>query len=143
MSAQWAKSSTHPSLLQGRSRKNPYNWSSITRYNMVLILDDNSEIGAHVRDISVIWLLDREQSQIVFVPPKRPIFLHAFAICPELPFNIGRYMIINFVLSRSMQYMSNEIKFPNGKKVLGKNLWKPCHFFFFMSYLLDPRFLIQ
>ena len=56
--------------------------------SMVLILDGNSLIGAHVviRPVQGIWL-HREQSQIRYFYPKRHIFLHACATCNELPSN--------------------------------------------------------
>ena len=54
--------------------------------NMVLMLDGNSEIGAHVLisvvlSVSDIWL-DREQSQKTY-------FLYACTACSEIPSNIS------------------------------------------------------
>ena len=59
------------------------NASLETSIVMVLILDGNSEIGAHVRGNLCYYLfkafdLHQELSQNFF-SPKRPIFLHAFA----------------------------------------------------------------
>ena len=57
---------------------------------MVLILDGSSEVGGHVRPISVIWFnegnwLEKEQSKIgFFFSPKRSIFIHGSATCSEL-----------------------------------------------------------
>ena len=53
-----------------------------TTHAMVLLLDGNSEIGAHVRRnlchlIYLRLLVDREMSQIGFIYPKRSGFLHA------------------------------------------------------------------
>ena len=61
---------------------------------MVLIFDGNSEIGAHVKVIAVIWSVqgiwsDCEQSQIGFFLQKGPIFLYKCAKCTELPSNIS------------------------------------------------------
>ena len=55
---------------------------------MVLILDGNSEIGAHVRNNP--FFLTRERHSIISrvaksISPKRPFFLHACPICSELP----------------------------------------------------------
>ena len=65
-----------------------------------LILDGNSEIGAHVSsNLSLlfelcIWL-DREQSQIgFFFFPKRTIFFYACATFSELPSNKGNMHLI-------------------------------------------------
>ena len=54
---------------------------------MVLILDGNSEIGAHVRS--------REQPQIGYSSPKILILLYACATCPELPSNISTLLLTN------------------------------------------------
>ena len=60
--------------------------------DLVLILYANSEIGAHIR-VNLYWLicltLNWKQLQIVCFSPERPIFLHACAICSELPSNFS------------------------------------------------------
>ena len=61
----------------------------------VLILDGNSEIGAHVRSnlCHLIWIRHLISSGVVlkgyFFYPKILFFFHAYATCYELPFYIG------------------------------------------------------
>ena len=59
---------------------------------MVLILDGNSEIGAHVwsNACSLIRLRHLNRSRAItnrFLSPKRQIFLHACASCSEVSSN--------------------------------------------------------
>ena len=60
---------------------------------MVLILDGNSEIGAHVSSSLLTCLRHLMSSRPVtksdFFSPKRPIFLYDRAPCFELPSNIS------------------------------------------------------
>ena len=58
---------------------------------MVFILDGNSEIGVHVRSNICFFDLCKafDKIEIVFLSPKRPIFLHACETCSELPCNIS------------------------------------------------------
>ena len=78
--------------------------------NMMLLLDGNSEIGAHLRsDIvnlicSMHLIRSRAVSNLKFIPEK-PFFLHTCAICFELPSNISTIAIID--LPRSIVSISN------------------------------------
>ena len=64
---------------------------------MVLILDGNSELGAHARSnlcystclINRFFQLDRKQSRIGLFSLKSSIFPHACATCSELPYDIS------------------------------------------------------
>ena len=53
---------------------------------MVLILDGNSEIGAHVWSEIAIMICKRFRARFVF--QRRPVFLHKCATRFELPSNI-------------------------------------------------------
>jgi len=72
-----------------------YDSTAILYWNLEHVLDYNSEIGAHVRRnicylICVRHLFQIEsshKSDILF--PKRPIFLHTWTTCSELPSNIS------------------------------------------------------
>ena len=65
---------------------------------MVLILDGNSEIEAHVRSNSCYliylrhWIRSRAVQKLIFFINE----LHACAICSELPFNIKYQLRISF-----------------------------------------------
>ena len=61
---------------------------------MVLLIDGNSYVGAHV--MRYIWyftglrhLIEGSHKLDFFLTPKRPIFLHACATFSDLPPNIG------------------------------------------------------
>ena len=61
---------------------------------MVLILDGNSKIGAHVKrnlccSTCLRHLISSTAAQIGYFYPKRHIFLHGCATCYELPSNIS------------------------------------------------------
>ena len=74
---------------------------------MVLLLDGNSEIGAHLRsDIvnSMHLIRSRAVANLKFIPEK-PFFLHTCAICFELPSDISTIAIID--LPRSIVSISN------------------------------------
>ena len=66
---------------------------------MVLKLDGNSEIGAHVRNnvcyYLCLWHLikSRAVTNRFFFAPKRHIFPHASATCSELPSNISTLVL--------------------------------------------------
>ena len=72
-------------LLQTSDNEYPF-----TEIYMVLILDGNTEIGAHVRTnlFKAFDLIKSSHKSDIF-SPKRHIFLYACAICSELPSNIS------------------------------------------------------
>ena len=77
---------------------------------MVLILDGNSEIGAHKANfLHFICIRHLIRSRAVanrnFFSPKRPIFLHACAICSMLPSNIST--VLFWLFTRTLQFLTN------------------------------------
>ena len=65
---------------------------------MVLILDGNSEIDAHVRS-NLCYVISsghsnryRSVTNLMFYP-KRPVFFHACATCSEIPSNISAMLM--------------------------------------------------
>ena len=54
---------------------------------MVLILDGNSKIGAHVRGQSLLFDLSKHLIRSRSVRNKKKYILHACAACSELPSN--------------------------------------------------------
>ena len=78
---------------------------------MVLILDGNAEIGAHVRGnpcylICVGIRLNREKAQLgFFSSPRRFIFLHACVTCSELPSNINTMAGAKFYFAKGFTFM--------------------------------------
>ena len=92
-------------------------------HHMVLILDGNSEIGAHVSaiwSVSVIWL-DLEQAQIGYsFYTKRFNFFHACATYFELPshiFTMCNPRQLNYKVAQFGFYVWPCIKRSNKKKV--------------------------
>ena len=78
-------------------------WKYLSNICMVLIIDGNSEIGAHIKSklcylICIRHLIrPRTVSYRNFSFPVRPIFLNACAICPELVSNIRTMDIPNTI----------------------------------------------
>ena len=82
---------------------------------MVLILDGNSEIGAHVWSdlgylIRLICLMHIKQSKIFFLQI-RPIFRHACAICSELPSNLSTMILFRISLRHHSNFSMKETNF--------------------------------
>ena len=81
---------------------------------MVLVLDGNSEIGAHVRsNLFPLFMFKAfgqiesiSQIEIYFISLKRPICLHACATCFELPSHIGTMVgigTLSFTMHSSLE----------------------------------------
>ena len=58
---------------------------------VALILDGNSDIGAHVRPFVLFKAFDwiENSDKLYFFSAKRPIYLHACTTCSELPSEIS------------------------------------------------------
>ena len=99
--------------------------------NMVLILDDNLEIGALTISncccfICLMHLIRLESSQkLDFFSPKRHIFPHVGAICSELPSNISAKPLRNTNLHRTVCLLIS-VKFISSLYYHSRFIQLPC-----------------
>ena len=77
----------------------------ILRVNiMVLVLDGNSETGAHIRStVCFLYLFKafdwiESSHKADFFSPKRPTFIYVCATCSELPSNMRTMVNISFAI---------------------------------------------
>ena len=89
---------------------------------MALVVDGNSEIGAHIRCtlfylISFMHLVGSKAVTFMavtdrFYSPNRPSFLHACATCSELPSNT---MCMNRIEHLQYVHLIQELLYKNGQ----------------------------
>ena len=78
---------------------------------MVLVLDDNSEIGAHVkRNLCCLRHLIPigSSNKLDFFPRKELIFLHAYTTCSELPSFVS--IMILLVLKKRQEIVNSQVE---------------------------------